>query len=196
MKTTYIFFGITMFALASAACSSSAETNDGVGGSGGSGGSAPVSCTTVDGCGDNQYCDFPDDLCGAGEAGSCKDRLAVCSDGALILCGCNGKVNYAGCAEMAGFDTNVDASACADESGVSDPVFACGDRFCRVEVSYCKHQVSDVDGEPDEYSCELFPAACTAGSTLPSCDCLLEEPCGSVCKDAADGGLTLSCPGG
>ena len=180
-------------------CSSSTSTSaaggNGGGGSGGSGGEAGASsCTTTDGCAADEYCDFPDDRCGDGEAGVCEKRGEACSDGALIICSCDGKAEYAGCQTLNGFDQNIDATTCTDLSAPLEEVFACGDRFCRTGVSYCQRAVSDVSDEPDVYSCEFLPSACP--DTGATCACLTGEPCGSICDDAGAGAVTLTCPGG
>lgn len=188
----------------SLACSSSTDVAGSGGGSattttttsagGNAGTGSGTACTTTDGCGDTEYCDFPDDMCGAGQPGVCTPRPDACSDGSHIICGCDGKIRYAGCQTLQGFDTNADASACpiTGPVGVGETVFACGDRFCRTSVSYCQRQVSDIANEPDSYACELFPQGCTDSD----CACLADEPCGAMCAEPADGEVTLTCPGG
>jgi hypothetical protein len=182
-------------------CSSSTTNSSGEGGRGGDGaggvGGGTAACTLTDGCADDEYCDFPDDQCGAGTAGLCEKRPNFCGDGALIVCSCDSKVEYAGCQTLSGFDRNANANACnASGSALGEDVFTCGDRFCRAGVSYCQHSVSDIDSVPDSYSCEFLPSACGDGNTDPTCACLDAEPCGSGCDDGGAGAITLTCPGG
>lgn len=181
------------------ACSGSANTTgeQGSGAAGGGGsGSGTVACTVDSGCMADEFCDFPDDQCGAGAPGVCQPRPTFCSDGALIVCGCDGSAAYAGCEMTAGFDTNIDASACTGPGTVAEEVFPCGDRLCRTSTSYCRRTGSDVGGEPDSFSCEPLPSACSDGNAEATCPCLATEPCGDTCADGGDGEITLTCLGG
>jgi hypothetical protein len=190
MKPVILLFALVPV-FAALACSSSTTTPPGGGGSGG----GTAGCSAGADCAPDEYCDFPDDRCGAGEPGVCEKRPTVCSDGAWIVCSCEGTIEYAGCQTLAGFDTNVDASACTQPGGVFDDVFACGDRFCLTGISYCQLAVSDVGGIPDVYSCELLPSSC-GGAGQPTCACLSGEACGAMCDDGGAGEVTLTCPGG
>jgi hypothetical protein len=71
-------------------------------------------------------------------------------------------------------------------------LFACGAGFCELTTQYCLHDVSDVVGEPDVYTCQPLPGGC--GST-PSCPCVASVTCGTMC-DTIHTGLTLTCAAG
>jgi hypothetical protein len=42
-------------------------------------------------CGDDQWCDYPDDSCGANDGGQCKDKPSGCPSIYLPVCGCDGQ---------------------------------------------------------------------------------------------------------
>ncbi|MCA9662540.1 MAG: hypothetical protein KC486_29640, partial [Myxococcales bacterium] len=68
-----------------------------------SGGGAP--CKSDDDCGSNQFCDFPDVLCGAGNPGSCAPRPTECNDNEALTFGCDCLEYASPClAQMAGTD--------------------------------------------------------------------------------------------
>ena len=192
-------FALTLFVAGTFACSNPSTSSSGAGGSGGTG-----ACSQSDGCGSDEYCDFPDDKCGTGEPGTCVKRSGGCSDGAVIICGCNGVVAYGGCQTAQGFDTNIDASSCDlstppnDSFGLhNQAIFLCGDEFCHTGVSYCRRAISDIGGKPDHYDCQLLPSSCDGGPSTPAdCACLAKEGCGDMCTVAAAEELTLTCPGG
>jgi len=156
----------------------------------GDGGGGTACITHLDpACGPTEYCDFPDNLCGMGEAGVCTARPTMCSDEFASSCACNGLVYMNGCAGMEeGFDL--------DNNGACTPpaeTFTCGSRVCRLAMEYCVIQVSDIGGEPDTYGCEMLPASCSGSA---DCSCF---DAGVACADmcAVDGGnFTLTCPGG
>ncbi|RMG96411.1 MAG: hypothetical protein D6705_11365 [Deltaproteobacteria bacterium] len=52
--------------------------------------SMPAPCDPQNPCPDTQYCDYPDDMCGKGEQGTCKDRPQVCPLVLDPVCGCDG----------------------------------------------------------------------------------------------------------
>ena len=142
-------------------------------------------------CPPEYACDFQANDCGGTDSlGTCIPRPGGCPDPAMWVCGCDGNVYDGECeANNAGVDVNI-------FGGCTPPLdtFACGFRFCAANTQYCRRQVSDVVGYPDEYDCVDIPAAC-GGS--PDCACLANENCGDMCEvRPADGSLLLTCPGG
>ncbi len=147
-----------------------------------------TACLHVGDCGSNGWCDFPDDTCGLNEPGTCKPRPQGCNDIYAPVCVCNGTVAGNQCdGESAGLDIDVNGG-CMPPGGH----FACGGLFCVEGFSYCRHEVSDVDGIPDTFQCVNLPPHCT---NMPSCTCVQNEPCSNLCEDNG-GNLTLTCPGG
>lgn len=143
----------------------------------------------VDACADDEWCDFPDDLCGAGEPGTCTPRPNECGDDEVSVCGCDGMAYAEPCVTVVGgVDKHRDAAACTPPAGY----FACGDLLCDSSSFYCLFQVSDIGGEPSTYSCTPLPDAC--GNPV-DCTCLADQACGDLCE-ATGAGFTLTCPGG
>lgn len=169
--------------------SSGGSTGGTTGGTGGAttgkmcGGIAGIQCAA------DEYCDFPDDQCGAADgAGECKPRPQGCPDIYMPVCMCNGMVGGNDCdAQAQGQDMNV-LGGCTPPDGM----MACGAHFCDKSMYYCQRTTSDVVGYPDSFSCMPLPADCGA---TPTCACLANENCSDMCAEA-DGGLTLTCPGG
>ena len=148
-----------------------------------------TSCTPQKPCAADEWCDYNDNLCGAGEPGSCKKRPQGCDLMYAPICACDGSVAGNECAaQSGGSDVN-------GKGGCKPPqaMFACGQIFCSVAQQYCERATSDVGGWPDSYSCKTLPAAC---ATAPSCGCLMNEPCGTLCEGDSMGNLTVTCPGG
>jgi hypothetical protein len=140
-------------------------------------------------CSANEYCDYPDDLCGTGAPGACKPKPRGCELLYAPVCTCDGSIASNACAGYtAGNDIDTQ-NQCAPPEGM----FACGNGFCNVGLEYCQHGVSDVGGEPDTYACMPVPPSC--GKT-PTCSCLADEPCGQWCNAPELAQLTLTCPGG
>ncbi|MEZ4403941.1 MAG: hypothetical protein R3B06_28210 [Kofleriaceae bacterium] len=146
-----------------------------------------------DTCAATEYCDFSRNTCGAtDEQGVCVPRPTACPDllVAIPTCGCDAVVYGSPCdAAAAGADLD-DLGGCP----VDADHFACGHAICGVRTSYCRHEVSDVVGEPDAFACVPAPAACPSGA--PACGCLSAEPCGDACTGDSATGVTLTCPGG
>lgn len=150
---------------------------------------ASTTCSPTQACAADQWCDYPDDLCGAGSPGACKPRPQGCDLLYAPVCTCEGQVAGNACAGRAG---GHDVSAKGDCKAPPD-TFSCGPSFCMVGAQYCQVQISDVGGYPDEFACKSIPAAC---GTSPSCACLKSEPCGEMCKADSSGNLRVTCPGG
>lgn len=142
-------------------------------------------------CAATEFCDFPDDTCGAADgSGICKPRATTCPEIYSPTCGCDGKI-YGNPCEVngAGFDIN-DNGGCQPPAGM----FSCGSSFCDAKTSYCQRDTSDVGGEPSSYQCKDLPAACGGKA---SCACLGAVVCGSMCAVTNDGqGFVVTCPGG
>ncbi len=143
-------------------------------------------------CDADEYCDFAANTCGAtDEQGVCKPRPVGCPDVLVFManCACDGMVYGSECdVYAAGSDRNA-LGSCTLPAGT----FACGYTQCNVFTQYCRRDVSDVVGVPDDYSCLPVPSC---PSQFPTCGCLAAEPCGSMCTGDGATGLTLTCPGG
>jgi hypothetical protein len=167
----------------------------GTGGTAGAGGSG-IACGGFAGltCADTEYCDYPDDICGAADGqGVCRARPQVCPDNYSPTCACNGMVYGNNCeAAGAGFDVS-DISSCMPPMANQ---FNCGHGFCDSVTEYCAKTYSDVGGTPDSYVCAPLPAACAG--MQPSCACI-GNPCGAPIPGecvATGIGFKVSCPGG
>lgn len=192
-------------------CGSSVETSSGAGGgsttssttgSAGTGGASSTSSSTGVGggalcggfagmeCAANEYCDHPNNTCGAAdEAGICRPRPQACDTVYSPACACDGKVYGNACeAQIAGVDVN-DSGGCVAPMGK----FGCGSSFCEIGVNYCRRTTSDVGGEPSSFVCVSLPPLC---GNPASCACLAKESCGSMCAATNDGGFIVTCPGG
>ncbi|MFO0762504.1 MAG: hypothetical protein U0359_39055 [Byssovorax sp.] len=161
-------------------------------GSGGSGGNSGGPCGGKMGlaCPGNEYCDYPDDICGAADGtGTCTPRPQGCPDIYQPTCACDGMVYSSPCdAAAAGKDVN-NNGGCAAPPGL----FPCGPGFCNKTMEYCQKTLTDVGGTPDSYQCVPVPAGC---GSAPSCGCLGNVPCGPSCVVVPDGGLIVTCGGG
>lgn len=141
-------------------------------------------------CGDTQYCDFDEDSCGsADQTGTCEDKPSSCPDVVEPVCACDGKVYNNACEAAAdGVDISLLGGCPAPPGG-----FPCGAGFCDQASEFCQVVISDVAGDPNVYTCHELPPNCLAPDA--TCACLSDLPCGSMCEEA-DGGFTLTCPGG
>ncbi|APR79623.1 Kazal-type serine protease inhibitor domain protein [Minicystis rosea] len=142
-------------------------------------------------CAPDEYCDFPDDLCGATDGqGICMPRPTACDKNLDPVCGCDGAVHDNACdAAAAGADVSL-LGGCKAPQGT----FACGSHFCTLGAHYCEYVISDVGGEPSTYTCQPLPASCNGVTT---CACLADLPCGGPgCETTSDGGAQVSCGGG
>ena len=163
---------------------------DGDMGTDGSGETGASSCGN-DVCGDDEYCDWEMNLCGLRdwEGGACRARPEGCDANYDPVCGCDAEVYSNECvANSAGVDVS-DAGGCQAPAGY----FACGTGFCILGASYCLWSVSDVVGQPNAWSCQPLPDGCPGEG---DCNCVANEPCGSLCEMTEDGGVLVTCPGG
>ena len=168
---------------------------NGSGGTAGAGGSG-IACGGFAGltCTDAEYCDFPDDICGAADGqGVCLARPQFCPEVYSPTCACDGMVYGNNCeAAAAGVDVST-ISACMPPQANQ---FNCGHGFCDSTTEYCSKTNADVAGTPDSFSCAPLPAAC-AGMP-PSCTCI-GDPCGAPIAGecvATGIGFRVTCPGG
>lgn len=148
----------------------------------------PCGARLGDTCEDNEFCDFPDDICGAADGtGVCRPRPGDCPDIYMPVCACNGEVQSSACdANAVGFDVN-------RLGGCTPPadMFACGFLFCST-TQYCRVIIDDT-GMPPAYECGELPSECDEGV---DCDCVADELCGDMCEADDDDNLTVTCPGG
>ncbi len=149
---------------------------------------SPSSCSPEKPCGALEYCDYPDDLCGTGLPGKCEPRPGGCYDIYAPVCTCNGTIAGNDCDAYSEGTDIAPSNQCTAPAGM----FSCGAGYCDASFTYCRHGVSDVGGEPDSWECQPIPAACNPAT----CACLELEPCGQWCEGSANGGFTLTCPGG
>lgn len=138
-------------------------------------------------CLDSEYCDYANNLCGAGDqTGTCQPRPTGCPR--LLgppICGCDGQVRLGECFTYAtGTDLNANGTCAVDSTR-----FVCGYTQCEIATQYCRH--ARQPSGPDVFACLPLPAAC---SREVSCTCLAAELCGASCTGEAKGGLTLTCP--
>ncbi len=143
-------------------------------------------------CGDDEWCDFVDDHCGAVDGmpgvwalGVCRPRPGPCVKNYQPVCGCDG-FGYANrCyAEAGGVDTQA-GTVCVPVGAQ----FSCGTTTCSSGLEYCEHVLPDLAGNPPSWECRALPDACSS----PSCACLSDEPCGDSCAEAAPGAPTVTC---
>lgn len=153
------------------------------------GGTVGTECSPASPCGAGLFCDYPDDKCGQGSPGTCELEPTACTEEDDPTCGCDGAIHVNPCF------ANGDGTDVANTGGCAPPQgsVACGAHFCDPSTTYCRISTSDVGGTPDSFGCLPLPASCGAA---PDCACLANEPCASLCDVGADGGLSLTCPGG
>lgn len=149
----------------------------------------PGACSPSLPCASAEYCDYPDNRCGAGASGTCVKRPQGCDLLYAPVCTCEGKQAGNDCAAYSGGTDVNQAGGCTPPQGM----FPCGYQFCSVGSQYCQVATSDVGGEPNNYTCKQLPAGCGAN---PGCGCVANESCGSWCALDGSGNLTLTCPGG
>jgi hypothetical protein len=142
------------------------------------------------GCGELEYCDYADDRCGDDDAwGVCRPRPEGCGGDYSPVCGCDGAVHPNACsAAGAGADLDI-SGGCTPPEGA----FACGPRFCDLDLQYCTVTHPGVCCSPPSYHCADLPEAC---GVTPSCDCVDDDDdFGDSCDCAGDGasGLRVSC---
>lgn len=137
---------------------------------------SPYACTREMKCSRDQYCDYPDDRCGAMSAGVCKPLPTQCPRNYAPVCACGSILGSNDChAAAMGLDLSIEGS-CVPLGGY----VRCGARFCDAEDSYCEVRAGT-------YSCKPLPAACVMKK-----DCNCFSGLCSTCLYAD--GYTLTCP--
>jgi hypothetical protein len=172
---------------------SSSPSGSSVSGTTGGGGSSDSMCGGIAGlqCGPTEYCDYDNNRCGAvDDLGKCKARPEGCPKSYFPTCGCDGMVYGNDCdAASKGADVS-DLGGCMPPDASQ---FSCGHGFCAKGQQYCERAGSDVDGNPDSFTCRAYPGSCMPPA---DCACLANEPCGAMCEALPDGELMLTCLGG
>ena len=159
------------------------------GGTTGTGGTDENACAGPEDCELDEWCNFPDDLCGYDQLGQCWARPEECDGSDILVCGCDDNTHMKGCASADGTDIRKGTSACEMPEGYH----VCGGVFCPSDSHYCQRVM--LDGEnpgPDLFFCVALPEACVG---TEDCACLAEETCGDYCE-FVDGHFTTTCPGG
>lgn len=147
-------------------------------------GAVGKACRDGAACGAGEYCDFADNMCGAGAMGACVKKPDACP--AVIgkpVCGCDKKVHSGECVTYVD-GTDLDAvGGCTKQPGT----FACGYFLCNLGTDYCR--IEPHANGATGYACVALQ--CTG---TPSCSCLERERCGDACTGDDKTGLTLTCP--
>lgn len=145
-----------------------------------------ILCSDATPCGEGQYCDYADDLCGAGETvGTCWEIENTECDQPITVCTCDGAVQA--CYGAEGAD-QTDALNCEAPTGT----FACDVFFCDPATEYCASEFSG-DSCSTYFSCMPIPAAC---AMAPSCECLEEIDYTFGCTGEPATGFSAQLPGG
>ncbi len=143
------------------------------------------SCALASTCPSNQFCEYPDDRCGAnGTMGTCVDRPSFCrvlpSDEARV-CACDRKVYDSPCeASRAGQDI-AQEGICA----LSIDQFACGSNVCSRKSQYCRvTKLDSMPRAPATFRCVLLPAICASAALDVVCACLNKNnvACANTCR--------------
>jgi hypothetical protein len=151
----------------------------------------PGTCTSTADCPMNEFCNWPDGLCGAGAPGACTPITSTCSDG-VGVCYCDGTVTVNGdisCEGYQGKDFDSTGTACT----LPATAFSCGHIVCDFGTNdYCQLTTNDTGGPP-YVQCAYAAAQCDPAT----CACLTDEiaACGGTCTDGPNG-PTITCPGG
>ncbi len=151
--------------------------------------SCPLTCDATHPCPDGSWCDYPDNLCGAGaKTGECAAKPSACPNQGPQVCGCQGTVYPNECtASQDGVDV-ASTGACQVPNGA----FPCGYKLCVQAADFCVRSRRSF-GSDDEYQCVATPA-CTNAST---CVCLTGQACPNAvgCSlDQSYSTYTVTCP--
>jgi len=134
-------------------------------------------------CNSDAYCDYPDDLCGDGESGTCVALPQSCEggDSPTSKCGCSGDLEVDACS-LALKMTDVSLL----QNCVSEELRACGDVYCTADYP-CITFVPE-EGESTQTCGDEFFTTCEL-----DCECLLKEH--PECTECAveDDRLVVSC---
>ena len=136
-------------------------------------------------CNTEEYCDYPDDLCGAGEPGVCILRPNICLSGPAV-CHCGAEIVADSCkAAVRGYDISARHICDPDAFFGVEPGtrrFQCGPRLCYYGYYYCSHQPSLEPDTMAAFQCVDLPPTCEQLPGEPDCSCLAEEPCATGCQ--------------
>jgi len=142
-------------------------------------------CDPATPCPDGFWCDYPDDGCGAGQAGVCKQLPVVggCMESwHPRVCTCGGGVIPSDCpGVVAAVDVSSDPALC------SDGTFTCGDLQCKKYLEYCETVLPGQPG-PTSYACKT---ADTCATGIPDCECIEGLPPGA-CEKGQDGQIRVT----
>lgn len=180
-KCTWLFGVSVGLALVLMGCTESVRDESG----GGSGGGGPESCDDTTPCEEGYYCDFADDLCGAGEPkGECREIVSTECEQAITVCTCNGLVETCRGAEEVDLTP---ATNCEAPTGT----FACDSFFCDLSTEYCAQELQ----ENCSYlgGCYSPPSEC---ADEPTCECLAKALGVSFCRGEPATGVSATMPGG
>jgi len=170
----------------------------GASGTGGAGGGQVCTSAPLVPCPSGQVCDYDTpNRCGAGyEPGHCIVLPGGCTTDYRPVCGCDGRTYSNDCARQVARVQLAHSGACdgpdggADGGGTGGAGGAGGDcRNCG-PATYCQLTVGGPAGGPTTETCLPTPAAC--GST-PTCACLANVTCGSMCSVSSQFGVTVTC---
>lgn len=141
------------------------------------GGNEPGVCSLDVTCGEQAYCDYPDDSCGAdGATGVCVPYPLECGPSPLF-CNCEGEVTTCRASDVSR------AGGC--ELGPLQ--LACGDKVCSIDHEICVELKADAWGAP-HYACYDYRSPPCAGDA--PCDCTSFT---QVCPYIAVGAQMESC---
>lgn len=139
-------------------------------------------CDPTNACPPGYWCNYPDDKCGAGQAGVCQPiPLGGCQESwHPRTCTCGGGVMPSDCPVIAGVDVSADPALC------SDGTFTCGNLECKKYLEYCETVLPGVEGEPT-YACK------TSKCKIPECEglCIEGLPQGA-CQMGDDGQIRVT----
>ncbi len=127
-------------------------------------GGTPATCGGASGqnCGSGEYCDYPNNSCGANQAtGQCQTQPRRCSPRSNPVCGCDGTTYDNACkAHAAGVDIAY--------RGRCNPSSQCGGETCSSD-EYCNYP-DDNCGSGQSGACQRRPSLCPSQSD-PVCGC-------------------------
>jgi hypothetical protein len=183
MNTFQLGFVVALGALAFGCASDTADSEgDTTGGDTTSGDTTggdaePRVCSYQVACGEKEFCDYPDDSCGAdGSKGVCVPYALECSPSGLF-CNCEGEVTNCGTADVS------HAGGCE----LAPLQMACGDKVCSIDHEICVELKADSPTAP-VYGCHDTGAPPCAGDA--ACDCTSFT---QVCPSMAVGAEMESC---
>lgn len=121
-------------------------------------------CDPATPCPPGFWCDYPDNACGAGQAGTCRQNIGYgCGEsGQPRVCTCGGAVVPGDCPGVI-----VSADVSADPALCSDGTFPCGNLACKNYLEYCETTLPGLPGSEPSYACKTSSAC-----KIPDCYCV------------------------